>query len=96
MAGFTRGVMIRYLAGFLEESNGSPSSMRLNNLIIVIACCVMAIRIVFSEYELDDNTMMLILGMMGIAFGTKAIQKVSEVKAEIAEKQPEQKQEPQP
>lgn len=84
--------MIKYLAGFLEESNGNPSSMRLNNFIIVIACCTMAIRIVFSEYELDDNTMVLILGMLSLAFGAKAIQKVSEVKGEIAEKKEETKQ----
>ena len=83
--------MIKYLAGFLEESNGNPSSMRLYNLIIVVACCVMSIRIVFSEYELDDNTMMLILGMMTIAFGTKALQKVSEVKGEIEEAKIEKK-----
>lgn len=86
--------MIKYIAGFLEESNGNPSSMRLNNLIIVVSCCIMSIRIVFSEYELDNNTMMLILGMMGIAFGAKAIQKVSEVKGEIEEKKLE-KTEPQ-
>jgi hypothetical protein len=81
--------MIKYLAGFLEETNGSPSSMRLNNFIIVCACCTMAIRVVWSEYEIDTNTTMLILGMLGLAFGAKAIQKVSEVKAEIEEKKNE-------
>ena len=78
--------MIKYLAGFLEETNGVPSSMRLNSLIIVIACCTMAIRVVWSEYEIDTNTTTLILGMLAFAFGAKAIQKVSEVKGEIEEK----------
>lgn len=82
--------MIKYFADFFRDGNGDPSSMRLNNFIIVVSCCVMAIRIVFSEYELDNNTMMLIIGMLGVAFGFKAAQKVSEVKEEIATQKTEQ------
>ena len=81
--------MIKYIAGFLEESNGNPSSMRLNNLIIVCACCTMAVRVVFSEYELDSNTLTLILGLLAISMGSKVIQKKAEVNGEIEEKKAE-------
>lgn len=91
MEGFTRGVMIKFLSGFWEETDGSTSNMRLNITIVTIACCVMAIRIVFSEYEIEDNSLYLILGMLATALGNKSLQKFAEVKKEIAEKQIEAK-----
>lgn len=62
---------------FYEEAPGKASSMRVAMLAVVFSCCYLAIAGLHLGVDLIQLAA-LILPMLGVSMGTKAVQKAKE------------------
>lgn len=66
--------------GFLEDDQGSPSSMRLMSAVALLASIIFGLITVFHKTSNSENGLYITIMFLLAAFAPKALQKFAETK----------------